>query len=264
MTSEITRHSTAVRSHELTGVQTGLRTLGLELPPKHAKAIDEALTLRSRIAQHAPEPTDVIAAMEKALKAGTDPLDTDEAKRFATAQILLLPDIIQPTQQRATDALHTAVTTAVPDIIESMRPIASKAGEDIAAASDLLGDAWLQAPSSQYAGKSLAVWATAREALTTLRKVAGVWGSIINLISVRAHPTDRWLIFCEPEREHLAYGTDRLDALWPVRLGLEVQMADLDTLRERQAKATELTASAQRAQERADTDARSDHMNKVR
>ncbi|WP_084039284.1 hypothetical protein [Demequina sp. NBRC 110053] len=264
MTTDLDRAIAPARTHQLSGVISSLRNLGLDLPAKHAKAIDTAQTLPASIAEHAPTPDEVLAAMEKALKGGKNPLDCEEARRYAAAQMLTAPDIAGLSRRRAEAAVNDAVAHAIPDVVESVRPLVEKAGEDIEHAFASLGSGWVNQASNSYGGASLAAWANGTEALKTLHKVAGLWGSIINLSSVKAGMGDKWLIFAEPDADHLAIPSERLDALWLVRQGKPVEMATLETLAQRRANAAELNAAAQRAQQRSDLDARTNHMNRVR
>lgn len=186
--------------------------------------------------------TNLMAAVAAALLDGRDPLDDETVRRLATARILegtsdhqsLAYGVAKAAEQRIVDAL----TANADAILADLKKAVDAAGERLTAAHEILGDVDLGDTAAVLRGGPTAAtaWATAKEAVGTIRTIDAGWfalGHITRHVSPDTATTLRLADVSLDDYEQLGHRADPWDL---VRAGATINMATRATVGDRIAR----------------------------
>jgi hypothetical protein len=253
MSDLATRTSTAL-------VAATSRQLGVTLPEKLQRAIDDANTLREHGAQFNAQP--VAQAVAEAVLANRDPLTSKAVQNAVLAATLGQLNLEAQMSQYAFSLSAHALRECADEVIDTWRPAVQAIGQTFANFRDIVpGVDPLSADlPTGLPTRALTPWGEAKEAAARLGSIVKGWQSIASLCGVSVDTFNRPLILAELSLEQLREMGDRPKPEAVARFDVPVDLASLSTFHERLQRLTDernaQQAYADAAPERAREDRR--------
>lgn len=161
-------------------VQTVLaatRRIGAPLPVAITTAADRAAAI-ARAGENVARPHhELMAAMVRAVDQGKDPALDKDVQRWIAGQALANDAVLHGMRAEAADILTTALIEHQADLLTSWRTLFDNTVDTLHDTHDVLGDIDLTNTEAivQRGPDANTAWATATNAITTLRNIATAW-----------------------------------------------------------------------------------------